>query len=142
MRSRMFLFLALVPFALPALAEDSKPASAEPAAPPTIAVKVKAMKALPGFLPLYWDDRAGKMWLEDAHFDTDFLYVDSLPAGLGSNDISLFKFDTGGTHQFTRLSGGSSYDLVTSAAATDQRTPPRSASVSATLSTKPDISAR
>ena len=96
MKSPASLFLLVGLLAgVPALAEDSKPAAAEPAAPPTITVKVKAMKALPGFLPLYWDDRAGKMWLEVAHFDTDFLYVDSLPAGLGSNDIGLDRGQLG-----------------------------------------------
>ncbi|MEO6595277.1 MAG: zinc-dependent metalloprotease [Planctomycetota bacterium] len=56
---------------------------------PTIAAKTRTMRALPGFVPLYWDERAGKMWLEIAHFGQDLLYVDSLPAGLGSNDIGL-----------------------------------------------------
>jgi hypothetical protein len=66
-----------------------------PAEPATITEKVKPMKALPGFLPLYWDGKAGKMWLEIEHFDTDLLYVDSLPAGLGSNDIGLDRGQLG-----------------------------------------------
>ena len=64
-------------------------------APPSITDKVAKLKSLPGFLPLYWDDRAGKMWLEIAAFDTDLLYVDSLPAGLGSNDIGLDRGQLG-----------------------------------------------
>ena len=35
------------------------------------------------------------MWLEIARFDADFLYVDSLPAGLGSNDIGLDRGQLG-----------------------------------------------
>ena len=72
----------------------SKPA-ADPAAPPTITTKTEKMRSLPGFFPLYWDDKAGKMWLEVARFDTDFLYLDSLPAGLGSNDIGLDRGQLG-----------------------------------------------
>jgi len=69
--------------------------AADPAEPTTITEKVKLMKALPGFLPLYWDGKAGKMWLEIERFDTDLLYVDSLPAGLGSNDIGLDRGQLG-----------------------------------------------
>src|SRR5438552_3689509 len=67
---------------------DSKPPTA-PAPMPTIKTKVTGMEAKPGFFPLYWDAKAGKLWLEIAKFDEDFLYYDSLPAGLGSNDIGL-----------------------------------------------------
>ncbi|MBA4138628.1 MAG: peptidase [Opitutus sp.] len=66
-----------------------------PAPVTTIAAKVATLKALPGFLPLYWDERAGKLWFEIARFDTDFLYVTSLPAGLGSNDIGLDRGQLG-----------------------------------------------
>ena len=70
-------------------------AAAEPAGPVTITAKVKTLQSLPGFLPLYWDGSAGRMWLEIARFDQDFLYVDSLPAGLGSNDIGLDRGQLG-----------------------------------------------
>ena len=74
----------------------SKPKPAlDPGVTPTLTEKVRAMKALPGFFPLYWDDKAGKMWLEIDWFDDDFLYVESLPAGLGSNDIGLDRGQLG-----------------------------------------------
>ena len=44
---------------------------------------------MPGFFNIYWDARAGKVWLEIAKFDSEFLYVVSLAAGVGSNDIGL-----------------------------------------------------
>jgi hypothetical protein len=50
---------------------------------------------LEGFLPLLWDARAGKMWLELERFDQDLLYVESLPAGLGSNDVGLDRGQIG-----------------------------------------------
>ncbi len=73
-------------------AKKPEPASG---ATPTITAKVASLKALPGFIPLYWDAKAGKMWLEIAHLDEEFLYVDSLPAGLGSNDIGLDRGQLG-----------------------------------------------
>lgn len=84
----------LLPLVL-ALAACAPKTKTDPAATPTITAKVAAMKSLPGFVPLYWDERAGKMWLEIARFDTDFLYVDSLPSGLGSNDIGLDRGQLG-----------------------------------------------
>ncbi|MBN1221838.1 MAG: DUF5117 domain-containing protein, partial [Candidatus Aminicenantes bacterium] len=54
-------------------------------------------KAYPGFFDFYWDEGAGKIWLEIDRFDEEFLYVHSLPAGLGSNDIGLDRNQLGGT---------------------------------------------
>jgi predicted Zn-dependent protease len=56
---------------------------------PSIEEKTKDTKKYPGFLPLYWDENAGKLWLQINKTDTEFLYQQSLPAGLGSNDIGL-----------------------------------------------------
>lgn len=95
----MNLRLPLVLLALAVASSFSSCAKTKPAVDPTAATtiteKVAKMKALPGFFPLYWDDRAGKMWLEVSRFDTDFLYVSSLPAGLGSNDIGLDRGQLG-----------------------------------------------
>lgn len=46
-------------------------------------------RKLDGFVPLYWDEHAGKMWLEIDRFDQEFLYVTALSAGVGSNDLGL-----------------------------------------------------
>ena len=62
---------------------------------PTVSTKVAAMHAMPGFFPVYWDDKSGKLWLEIPRFETDFLYVPSLPAGVGSNDIGLDRGQLG-----------------------------------------------
>lgn len=56
---------------------------------PTIEEKVKGLTRTEGFLPFYRDDRLGKIWLEIGRLDQELLYVVSLPAGLGSNDIGL-----------------------------------------------------
>jgi hypothetical protein len=55
----------------------------------TIASKTAGMKHLDGFLPLNWDAKAGKLYLEIPHLDTDILYSHSLPYGTGSNDLGL-----------------------------------------------------
>ncbi len=56
---------------------------------PSIAEKTKGFEKKDGFVPIYWDAKAGKIYLEINTWDTDLLYVTSLPAGLGSNDIGL-----------------------------------------------------
>ncbi|MGO9894294.1 MAG: zinc-dependent metalloprotease, partial [Bryobacteraceae bacterium] len=72
-------------------------ASAQPNAIPTIAARTAAFTKIPGYFPLYWDEKAGKMWLEIDKFDTEFLYVDSMPAGMGSNDLGLDRGQLGGS---------------------------------------------
>ena len=56
---------------------------------PSVEEKTKSFKKYEGFLNFYWDENAGKIWLEINRLDTEILYVTSLPAGLGSNDIGL-----------------------------------------------------
>jgi hypothetical protein len=65
---------------------------------PDIGLKTAGMKKFSGYLPFYWDAGTGKIWLEIDKFDTEFLYVSSLPAGLGSNDIGLDGRQLGQTH--------------------------------------------
>jgi hypothetical protein len=63
--------------------------------PQTIAEKIAGMEKFPGFFPFYWDAKAGKIWLEIDKWNTEFLYVESLPAGIGSNDIGLDRGQLG-----------------------------------------------
>src|SRR6185312_16525168 len=84
-------------FSAAGIAQEAK-SDAKPPAPapiPTIKAKTTGMDAKPGFFPLYWDAKAGKLWLEIPKFDEEFLYYDSLPAGLGSNDIGLDRGQLG-----------------------------------------------
>src|SRR5580698_1653337 len=55
----------------------------------TISSKTTGMKHIDGYLPLDWDAKAGKLYLEIPHLDTDILYTHSLPYGTGSNDLFL-----------------------------------------------------
>ena len=50
-----------------------------------------------GFIPFYIDEEKGKIYLEIDKLDREFLYVNSLTAGVGSNDIGLDRGQLGDT---------------------------------------------
>ncbi|MBI3787762.1 MAG: DUF5117 domain-containing protein, partial [Ignavibacteriales bacterium] len=54
------------------------------------------MEKYSGYFNFYWDAKGGKIWLEIDKWDMEFLYVNSLPAGVGSNDIGLDRGQLGG----------------------------------------------
>ena len=62
---------------------------------PSIAKKTHGLRQLPGYFNLSWDPAKGILWLEIARFGEPFLYVDSLPAGMGSNDVGLDRGQLG-----------------------------------------------
>src|SRR6185436_5013061 len=51
--------------------------------------RTSGMQKLDGYFPIYWDERAGTLFIEIPRLDTDFLLSTGLAAGLGSNDIGL-----------------------------------------------------
>lgn len=63
---------------------------------PGIATKTAGMQKYSGYFTFYYDDETGKIWLEIDKLNQEFLYVNSLPAGLGSNDIGLDRGQLGG----------------------------------------------
>lgn len=50
-----------------------------------------------GFIPFYIDEEKGKIYLEIDKLEWEFLYVNSLTAGIGSNDIGLDRGQLGDT---------------------------------------------
>ncbi len=76
-----------------AAASQEAPQEAKPL--PSIATKTDGMEKKDGFIPLYWDAKAGKIWLEIGRFDEELLYYVSLPAGMGQNDLGLNRGDLG-----------------------------------------------
>jgi hypothetical protein len=62
------------------------------------------MEAFDGYFKFYWDESKGKIWLEIDRLDTEILYVNSLTAGVGSNDIGLDRNQLGDSRivQFKR----------------------------------------
>lgn len=71
--------------------------AAEGSTPVTISEKVASMQKFPGYFNFYRDEKEGKLWLEIDKLETEFLYIHSLPAGLGSNDIGLDRSQLGRT---------------------------------------------
>ncbi len=67
------------------------------AEPPSFAEKTQGMKAHEGYFDFYWDAKEGKIWLAIERFDDDFLYVNWLSRGLGSNPVGLDRAQLGGT---------------------------------------------
>ena len=94
MRVRTALFLSLLT-ALPA-GLRAQPGNAD-SSPPTIEEKTASMERMDGFMPLYWDDAAGKLWLEIDRWDTDVLHATGIGAGLGSNDLGIDRGQTAGS---------------------------------------------
>ncbi len=75
--------------ALLLLTAASLSAQQNPARPATIAQATAGVTRHDGFFPIYFDDRTGKLQLEVARLGQDFLYLNSLATGLGSNDLGL-----------------------------------------------------
>ncbi len=102
MKRLIFSLSVLLIFAANSFAQ---PRSAADAKTPTIAEKVATLQKFPGYFPFYWDAKAGKVWLEIDKWNSEFLYVESLPAGIGSNDIGLDRGQLGQSHivRFERI---------------------------------------
>ncbi len=89
---RPLLCLIFVLFLLPLAAQDKDQKET-----PSIADKTKDLEKREGFYDYYWSDEEGKVYLEIDRWNEDFLYVNSLAAGLGSNDIGLDRNQLGDT---------------------------------------------
>ena len=57
--------------------------------------KTKGLRKIDGFIPLYWDEPQGKLWMEVSRFDQEFLYQVALASGLGSNPVGLDRGQLG-----------------------------------------------
>ncbi len=62
-----------------------------------IVEKTKSMEFHKGYFNYWWDANQGKILIAVDKLDLPFLYVNSLPAGLGSNDIGLDRGQIGDT---------------------------------------------
>ena len=85
------ILFVLVLLVSPSIAEQRQ----EQTKSQTITEKVTGMEKFPGFFPFYWEAKTGKLWLEIDKWNTEFLYVESLPAGIGSNAIGLDRGQLG-----------------------------------------------
>ncbi|MYE92006.1 MAG: DUF5117 domain-containing protein, partial [Gemmatimonadetes bacterium] len=85
-----------------ALALGRAPVSAQPGAQtggevPTIEDRTASMELMDGFMPLYWEEASGRIWLEIGEWDTDVLHASGIGAGLGSNDIGIDRGQLAGS---------------------------------------------
>jgi len=69
----------------------------QPKSLPSIDSRTANMQKMPGFIACYWDAGEGKIWLRIDKWNTQFIYYESLPNGVGSNDIGLDRGQPGGT---------------------------------------------
>jgi len=95
-----FLVLLLIGVSITALPQRKKqqaePTVAAPAPPASaIAGKTAGMKQFGGYFEYYYDEKQDKIFLVIDKLDTEFLYVNSLTAGVGSNDIGLDRNQLG-----------------------------------------------
>ncbi|MFO0950763.1 MAG: zinc-dependent metalloprotease [Isosphaeraceae bacterium] len=95
MRFRRLLILMICVTVEARLDAADTPAKAEENAPKTVAEFSKGMRRVDGFVPLYWDARKGKLYLEVTAFDREFLYQEALASGLGSNPVGLDRGQLG-----------------------------------------------
>ncbi len=64
---------------------------------PSITEKTVDMDKRNGFFPIYWSATTGEIYLEIPAMEQEFIYVTSMPSGLGSNDIGLDRSQLGST---------------------------------------------
>src|SRR5579875_3993341 len=96
MTSKSGLLLAgalLAVVAASSSAQDSD-AAKKPGSPQSLAQRTAGMQHQDGLMPLDWDAKTGKLYLEISHPNTELLYTDSLPYGTGSNDLGLDRGQT------------------------------------------------
>jgi hypothetical protein len=96
MKRAFITSLAFLMFAAIAPAQNSA-SEKQHKAPPTIGEKTSGMQKLPGFFTYYWDASDGKLWLQIDKWNTQFLYYETLPNGVGSNDVGLDRGQPGKT---------------------------------------------
>ncbi|MDZ7878588.1 MAG: zinc-dependent metalloprotease [Saprospiraceae bacterium] len=80
--------------------------------PSAYETKTQKMQAFKGYFNFFWDEKEGKIWLEIDKIDKEFLYVHSLPAGVGSNDIGLDRGQIGGQRVVKFMKSGAKILLV------------------------------
>ena len=79
-----------------AAAQQPEIAAPERGGLPSIETYMDGFERFDGLFPLYWDDDTGTLWLEIGRLGEEVLHVNTLAAGVGSNDIGLDRGQIGG----------------------------------------------
>src|SRR5258708_3619135 len=134
------LVFSIFVFLIFASSISAQPRSAADGKTPPIAEKVAGMQKSPGYFRFYWDAKRGKIWLEIEKWNSEFLFVESLPAGIGSNDLGLDRGQLGQSHivRFERtgpriLLTASNYGFRANSNDADERRAVRNAFAESTL---------
>ncbi|MBE7176780.1 MAG: zinc-dependent metalloprotease [Mucilaginibacter polytrichastri] len=75
----------------------AQPKKTEQGTAAAYASKLKDTKKYDGYFPFYWNEKTGQILLEVSRFHQEFLYVNALPYGVGSNDLGLDRGQLGDT---------------------------------------------
>lgn len=86
---RLTIAVAALAASSPLICLADTPQAKTPERLPSVAAKTQAMRHMPGLLGLHWDEKSGRLFLEIPRLGTDLLYLESLPYGVGSNDLGL-----------------------------------------------------
>jgi hypothetical protein len=97
MRIKSLFAIALCLVSVPGiLSAQGRGGGGQAAAPiQTIEARTTGLQKIDGYMPLYWDEKTGSLWMEINKLDTELLYSTGLTAGLGSNDIGLDRGQSG-----------------------------------------------
>lgn len=106
MKRILIAFLALLSLAIVLQAQTA------PLAKKTISAFTEKMQKIDGFVPLYVNSDDGKIYIEIGRFNQEFLYLVSLPTGVGSNPLGLDRGQLGTTKVVTFERAGNKVLLV------------------------------
>ena len=107
MKKTLLIFLLLLSLPVLLTAQKKKNVTLGP-----IEEKVANMTKYEGYFNFYWDEKNGKIWLEINKLDYEFLYVNALSAGVGSNDIGLDRGQLGDSRIVKFFKSGSKLLLI------------------------------
>ncbi|MFK7952537.1 MAG: zinc-dependent metalloprotease [Ekhidna sp.] len=88
-------FLSLLIFLASCQTSTAPTASTDYMTEDALAAFTSGMSKQEGFFNYYYDEEVGRMFLEVKNVGQEFLYVNSLAAGIGSNDIGLDRGQLG-----------------------------------------------
>ena len=77
-----------------------------------ISSKTKGLTKYTGYFNFYWNEKTGQVFLEVDRLNDEFLYVNSLPAGVGSNDLGMDRGQIGETRIVKFIRSGNKVFLV------------------------------
>lgn len=118
LRPLRFLFLLVFVFFIgckgtqPAGSSAAEAGGGQPGSLPAIASQTSGMAYYGGFMPFYLDMEQGKLLLEVSQLNQEFLYVNYLSSGIGSNDIGLDRGQIGNSRVVKFIRSGNKLLLI------------------------------